>query len=139
MSFRADAGATVTEDDPDVEEADIGDLFDELEELAELVDSDAERRQVEEMMRLAAEASQSDVLFGRVIWGFDRADAAEALLGSLLFGIPMAVEGGTQEVGAFLAAHPVYFVGTAAAAVLITVGVLYVADIQDVRVRKRIL
>jgi len=30
-------------------------------------------------------------VFGRVIWGFDREDFAEAVLGSLLFGIPMAI------------------------------------------------
>jgi uncharacterized membrane protein len=50
----------------------------------------------------------------------------------------MAVEGGTQEVGAFLAAHPSYFVGTAAFAMLLTTGILYVADIQDVRVKDRV-
>jgi len=121
-------------DDPE-----LSDLFDELEELADTVDSPQEREQVEETMRLAVEASQTDGTFGRIIWGFDRSDLAEALLGSLLFGIPMAVEGGTQEVGEFLAGRPLYLIGTALFAVLLTTGVLYVADIQDVRVKNRIL
>jgi hypothetical protein len=77
--------------------------------------------------------------FGRVVSGFDRADAAESLLGSLLFGIPMFVEGGTGEVGAFVATHPLYFVGTLAFALGAVVGILYVAEFQDVRVRDPIL
>ena len=119
-------------------EPDIGDIFDQLEELAETVDSEEEREQVEEAMRLATEAQGSETAFGRVIWGFDRADAAEALLGALLFGIPMAVEGGTQEVGAFLADQPHFLLGTGLFAVFLTTGVLYVAEFQDVRVKHRI-
>jgi len=120
------------------EEPDIGDIFDQLEELAETVDSEEEREQVEEAMRIATEAQGSDTGFGRVIWGFDRADAAEALLGALLFGIPMAVEGGTQEIGVFLVDHPHYLLGTGLFAVLLTSGVLYVAEFQDVRVKQRL-
>ncbi|MEF8838785.1 MAG: DUF2391 family protein [Haloarculaceae archaeon] len=124
-----DAGAS----DPD-----IGDIFDRLEELAESVDSEQEREQVEAAMQLAADASQSEAPFGRVVWGFDRADASEALLGAFLFGIPMAVEGGTQEVGTFLVANPIYYVGTAVFALVLTTGLLYVAEIQDVRVKDRL-
>ena len=117
---------------------DIGDLFDQLEKLAETVDTDEEREQVEKAMELTADAAEGDGAFGQVIWGFDRADAAEALLGSLLFGIPMAVEGGTAEVGQFFVAHPPFLVGTLLFSILLTSGVLYVADIQDVRVRHRL-
>lgn len=122
----------------DDEDPDIGDVFDQLEELAETVDSDEEREKVEEAMRMAAEAQRSDAAFGRVIWGFDRADAAEALLGAFLFGIPMAVEGGTQEVGAFLVEHPFLLAGSVAFAVALTTGVLYVAEIQDVRIKRKL-
>jgi hypothetical protein len=45
-------------------------------------------------------------VFGRIVYGFDRSDIAEDALGALVFGIPMAVEGGTQEVGSFVAAKP---------------------------------
>jgi hypothetical protein len=77
----------VVDDDPD-----IGDFFDRLEELSETVDTPEERAVVGETLQLAADTQHRTAL-GRVIWGFDRADAAEALLGSLLLGIPMAVEG----------------------------------------------
>ena len=119
--------------------ADMGDLFDELQELEELVVSDAAREQVRETMRVAMEASAAASPFGRVIRGFDRGDLAEALLGALLFGIPMAVEGGTQEVAVFLAGHPGALGATFCVAVGMVVGIVYVADIQDVRVHKPIL
>jgi uncharacterized membrane protein len=112
---------------------DMGDLFDELEALEAVVDTPEERERVRETMETLMRVERRS--FGRVISGFDRADAAEALLGSLLFGIPMFVEGGTGEVGAFVAAHPLYFLGTLGFALSTVVGILYVADIQDVRVR----
>ncbi|AZH26997.1 DUF2391 family protein [Haloplanus aerogenes] len=120
------------------ESADMGDLFDELQELEDLVMSDAAREQVRETMRVAMVASAAASPFGRVIRGFDRSDLTEALLGSLLFGIPMAVEGGTQEVGTFLAPRPGYLAGTFLFAVGMVIGIIYVADFQDVRVHKPI-
>jgi len=134
-TFAGDGGAS--EDVPG-EEAGMADLFDQLEELEELVDSEAEREQVRETIRAAMEADQSQV-FGRVVFGFDRSDAAESLLGALLFGIPMFVEGGTQEVGTYVSTQPVYFLATNALTVALVVGILYVADIQDVRVMNPIL
>ncbi|MEF8856536.1 MAG: DUF2391 domain-containing protein [Haloplanus sp.] len=128
----------VDAEQPVDEPADMGDLFDELQELEDLVVTDAAREQVRETMRVAMAASAAASPFGRVIHGFDRSDLAEALLGSLLFGIPMAVEGGTQEVGEFLAPRPAYLGGTAIFAVGLVIGIIYVADIQDVRVHKPI-
>jgi uncharacterized membrane protein len=125
-------------DDDGVESADMGDLFDELQELEDLVVSDAAREQVRETMRVAMAASATASPFGRVIKGFDRGDLAEALLGSLLFGIPMAVEGGTQEVAVFLAGHPGALGATFLFAVGMVIGIIYVADIQDVRIYKPI-
>ena len=126
---REPPSGSMTADEP----TDIGDLFDELEELEEMVDDPAERAQVHDAMRAATEAQES-VVFGRVIWGFDRSDLAEAVLGALLFGIPMAVESGTNEAGEFVAHRPAFLGGTLVATVAIVVGILYVADIQDVRV-----
>jgi uncharacterized membrane protein len=88
---------------------------------------------------LATDMQDEGATFGRVIYGFDVHDLAEAVLGSLLLGIPMAVEGGTNEAGEFLADHPGVLGASAAATVAIVDGVLYVAEFQDVRVRDRIL
>lgn len=46
----------------------------------------------------------------------------------------MFVEGGTSEVGAFLAARPHFLLGTAGFTFALVFGILYVAEIQDVRV-----
>jgi len=46
----------------------IGELFDELEELEGIVDSEDEKRQVREAMRAATNAQDDDpAVFGRVI------------------------------------------------------------------------
>jgi len=119
----------------DEDEPDMGDLFDDLSELEGIVDSDEERERVREAMRTASEVSDGEPpVFGRVIWGFDRADLSEAVLGALLFGIPMAVEGGTNEAGAYVATNPIFLGMTLLSAVVIVYGVLYVAEIQDVRI-----
>jgi len=124
----------------DIEDEEFSDLFDQLEELEDTVDSPTEREQVRAAMRLATEAQDDDpAVFGRVVWGFGREDLAEATLGALLFGIPMAVEGGTLDAGVFLATHPLLLVANLAAAVTTVVGILYVADIQDVRVADAVL
>lgn len=119
------------------EEPDIEDLLEELEDLEESVDSPEEVEQVREAMRVARRVRKG--VFGRVIHGYDLGDVAESVLGALLFGIPMAVEGGTTEVGAFFVTHPPLLVATGAFAVLSTAGIIYVADFQDVRVRRQIL
>lgn len=118
----------------DEESPDMGDLFDDLEELEDLVESPEAREQVRETMRTAMAVEERSVL-GRVVHGFDTSDAAESILGALIFGIPMFVESGTQEIGAFLAANPPLFAFTTALGVVLVVGILYVADIQDVRVK----
>ena len=102
-------------------------LFEELEALERTVESPEAREQLRNVMRVALEDSREGGVFGRVVRGFDRGDLMESLLGSVLFGIPMFVEGGTGEVGAF------------AFAVSLVVGILYVADIQDVRIQNPIL
>lgn len=134
-SESTDGGTDEADEEPTVE-----DLIEDLETLEEVVDDHEERRQVREAMRTAREvAVPRRSTFGRVVRGFDRSDIAEALVGSVLFGIPMVVEGGTTEVGAFIATRPAFLVGTALVTVLLVVGILYVADFQDVRVQNPIL
>jgi len=126
------AGDAPDEDDH-VEE--LADLLDSLEDLEAGADTDEEREAVEEARRSALRLSRAPAVFGNVITGFDRSDAAEAFLGAVLFGIPMMVEGGTNEVGEFLAAHPLLLSATVVGDVALVVGIVYVADIQEVVVR----
>ncbi|GAB7012710.1 hypothetical protein JCM18549_09810 [Halolamina salina] len=128
-------------EDPEEEETDVDDLLDELEALElELADEDQETKsRVRESIRMARRIDEDTPVFGRVIKGFDRHDAAEALVGSVVFGIPMVIEGGTLEAGVYLATHPIYFLATLLFGVSIVNGLLYVAEIQDVRVVDPIL
>ncbi|WP_232702302.1 DUF2391 family protein [Halobacterium wangiae] len=119
-----------TDDEP----PDLSDLFDELEDLDDVVDEPDAQARLDAVKQLAGEMQGDGGTFGQVIYGFDRHDTAEAALGSLLFGIPMAVEGGTNEAGEFVAEHVLNLVGSLAATVFIVYGVLYVARFQDVRI-----
>lgn len=123
---------------PAEEPTDFSALFDELEDLDDHVEDEDAREQLREVKDLASDMQTGEGTFGHVVYGFDVKDLTEATLGSLLFGIPMAVEGGTVEAGEFLAAHPLLLAANVAATVGIVYGVLYVAEFQDVRVRDRI-
>jgi uncharacterized membrane protein len=125
-----------TDDYDSTEEPTPEEIVDDLAELREQVDDEA-REQVDELMEQVAELQPRGL--GNVIVGFDRTDLAEATLGSLLFGIPMFVEGGTNEVGEWLAASPLALAATLAASVLFVYGIVYVADFQDVRVHEPLL
>ncbi|MGQ4554577.1 DUF2391 family protein [Halobellus sp. GM3] len=114
-------------------------LLREFDALAETVDDPEERARVRAARRAAVSAAHESAVFGRKIVGFDRSDLAEAFLGSFLFGVPMFVEGGTNEVGAVLAGRPLSLVGTLVAGVGLVISILYVAEIQDVRVQDPIL
>lgn len=128
-----------TQDAQDIESSPtVSELFDELEELEEMTDDPALLDHLDDLMELAGEVQEGGT-FGQVIYGFDRHDVAEAFLGSLLFGIPMAVEGGTNEAGAFIATHIGYFLLSVIGTFLLVYGILYVAEIQDVRVSNPIL
>lgn len=121
------------ESEHETESDQVEELLDELEELEDSVEGHEAKSRVRESMRLARRID-NDGVFGKVIKGFDRHDAAEALVGSVVFGIPMVIEGGTLEAGAFVATHPFYFLATIAFGISLVVGLLYVAQVQDVRV-----
>lgn len=132
-------GGEAVEASPPVEQGPptLGDLLDELDAYQESLTDPTRRERIQEIIETAVDVEEPAV-FGRTVVGFDRADLMEATLGALLFGIPMMVEGGTQDVGAFIATHPVYLVGTLVFAVATTVGILYVANFQDVRIHNPI-
>ena len=133
-----DASPDGGSDDPPSDhptDPDLDDLLDELEELEETVDDPVEREQVRETMRVARRVTAPGT-FGRVIRGFDRRDAAEALVGSMVFGIPMLVESGTLEIGEFVAAHPISLLVTLTGTVTLVIGLLYVAEIQRVEIHR---
>lgn len=86
-------------------EVSVEDVLEELEELEVLVDSDEERDQVGETMRVLRRVEPRRSL-RRLRASFDSRDVSEQIVGSFVFGIPMVVEDGTLEIGEFIGEHP---------------------------------
>lgn len=120
------------DDTDDDDSTSIHELVEELEDLRESVDSHEEREQVDDLIDKARNVDVG--VFGQVIRGFTTRDSAEAFLGSVLFSIPLLVEGGVAEIGQFLALHPILFVVNILLTLGLVIGLLYVADIQKVEV-----
>ena len=128
----ADPLGMTTDDGSDaVPEPDIDDVLDDLEELEDIVDSEAEREQVREAMRTARRASRPRV-FGRLRDSFDVRDVGEAVVGSFVFGIPMVVEGGTLEIGEAIADSVPAMAATALFGLVVVLGILDAVQFQDV-------
>ncbi|MHB9287211.1 hypothetical protein ACKVMT_09240 [Halobacteriales archaeon Cl-PHB] len=108
----------------------IADAMADLEELEDLVDSPEERAQVREAMRTLEEARPRP--FGRLRDSFDLRDAGEALVGSFIIGIPMIVEGGTLEVGSYLADRPVGLGLTVLLGLALVLGILRAVEFEKV-------
>lgn len=120
--------------DPDEEipeEPDVDDAIEELEELAEFVDDPDERRRVNRTIRVLERAKKPQ-LVGRFTERFDLDDAGEALVGAVIFGIPMIVEDGTLTVGEFVAGRTDYFVLTVVFGLVLVVGILSAVDFAEV-------
>ena len=64
------------------DQPDVADLIEDLEDLAEEVEDPEAREDIEETITVARRVTYPSV-FGRVIRGFDAADAAEAFVSSI--------------------------------------------------------
>lgn len=113
------------------EEVDIDDVFEELEELEEIVDSDAEREQVRETMHTLRQTRHRP--FRRLTDRFDSRDVGEALVGSFVFGMPMIVEDGTLEIGRYIARNPLYFWITLGFGFVLVYGILHAVEFERVQ------
>lgn len=114
-------------------ETTIDDLYEQLEALEEAVDDPAERTEVRRTMRLVDRLTHNRMV-DRVITEFTGKDKAEAFVGSVVVGIPMLVEDGVFEIGAFLASRPPFFLANLLLAATLVVGILYVADFREVQI-----
>jgi uncharacterized membrane protein len=113
------------------EPTDLETVFEELEELEAIVDTEEERQQVRETMHVLRRA-QRPRLIGRFRTAFDSRDAGEAFVGSFVFGIPMVVEEGTLEIGRFIAGELVFVVLTALFGISVVFGILHAARFEQV-------
>lgn len=113
------------------EPPDLENVFEELEELEAIVDTEKERQQVRETMRVLRRAQQPQ-LIGRFRHAFDLRDAGEAFVGGFVFGIPMVVEEGTLEIGRFIAQELTFVVLTFLFGISVVFGILHAAQFEQV-------
>jgi uncharacterized membrane protein len=121
-------------------------LLEELAELEETVDDEAEREQVRETMA-AAQRLPGTARLGKTIRKYTTRDVAEAFIGSIVFALPLLVEDFSAIAQWLLRTRhggiefgiPVFFVVNVCFAVLLTTGLLYWVDIREVRITSPLL
>jgi uncharacterized membrane protein len=116
-------------DDAD-EDVDIDDVFDELETLEDLVDSEAEQEQVRETMHALRRSRERPLV--RLRSRFQIRDVGEAIVGSFVFGMPMVVEEGTLEIGRHIASSPILYAPTVAFGIVTVYGILHAAEFEKI-------
>lgn len=124
------------------EDVDVDDLLGQLRRLERTVDSGEERREVREARFLAKELSRAG-FFGERIRKYTTRDMAEAFVGAVIFSVPLLVEDGVYDIARHFAGAaggvPVFFSVNAGFVVLVTYGLIYWADLQQVRNTRPVL
>jgi uncharacterized membrane protein len=120
-------------------DVDVDDLLDDLEALEATVDSHEERQRVRDSMRLARRLDIDGSPFDRDIKKYTRDDLAESFVGAVLFSIPLLVEDGVFGIAEYLVATevaglPLPYAANVGFVVVLTAGLLYWSDIQNVEI-----
>ncbi|SDY83676.1 DUF2391 domain-containing protein [Halopenitus persicus] len=124
----------------DEEHPDIEDLLDRLDDLSDAVDEPHERQEVERTISLVRRMPGSTA-FTEHIYKYTSRDMAEALVGSVIFALPFLVEDGVFVIARWFTAVrvgpvPVAFLAHVLFVLGLTGGLLYYADIREVRVTR---
>jgi len=118
---------------------DINDLLAKLDALSDTVDEGHEREKVRQTISLV-ERMPGSAAFTTRITKYTSRDMAEAFVGSVLFSLPLLVEGGVFEIAAWFAAAtvggvPVFLLAHVAFVLVMTAGLLYFADFRQIEIR----
>jgi len=137
------AGDRSTDSPHSPSDPDINDLLAKLDALRDTVDDPHEREKVRQTISLV-EQMPGSAAFTTRITKYTSRDMAEAFVGSVLFALPLLVEGGVFEIAAWFAAATVAGVPVLLAVhigfvFLVTAGLLYFADFRHIEVRHPIL
>ena len=125
------------------ENPDINDLLAKLDALSDTVDEGHEREKVRQTISLV-ERMPGSAAFRTRITKYTSRDMAEAFVGSVLFALPLLVEGGVFEIAAWFAAVtpggvPVFLLVHAGFVLVMTAGLLYFADFRQIEISHPIL
>ncbi|WP_144925776.1 DUF2391 domain-containing protein [Halorubrum salsamenti] len=122
---------------------DINDLLAKLDALSDTVDEGHEREKVRQTISLVERMPGSSAFRTRITKYTSR-DMAEAFVGSVLFALPLLVEGGVFEIAAWFAAVtpggvPVFLLAHVGLVLVMTAGLLYFADFRQIEISHPIL
>ncbi|OYR38042.1 DUF2391 domain-containing protein [Halorubrum sp. Ib24] len=125
------------------ENPDINDLLAKLDALSDTVDEGHEREKVRQTISLVERMPGSSAFRTRITKYTSR-DLAEAFVGSVLFALPLLVEGGVFEIAAWFAAAtpggvPVFLLVHVGFVLVMTAGLLYFADFRQIEISHPIL
>lgn len=114
---------------------DLGDVFEQLEELENTVSSSDERREVRRTRRMLERVPGAEN-----IWKYTSRDVAEGFVGGIIFSLPLLVEDGVFEIAEWFLAItlgpiPVFLVINVLFVISLVAGLLYYTDIREVNVR----
>jgi uncharacterized membrane protein len=120
------------------ENPDINDLLAKLDTLRDVVDDDYERETVRQTISLVEQMPGSSAFRTRITKYTSR-DMAEAFVGSVLFALPLLVEGGVFEIAAWFARAtpggvPVFLLAHVGFVLIMTAGLLYFADFRQIEI-----
>lgn len=124
------------------ERPDIDDLLSKLEVLHETVDTDKERKKVEDTISLAQRLPGSGMVT-RTVKKYTTRDIAEGFVGGIIFMLPLLVEDGVFDIAAWFAAFtvgpiPIFLTLNVLFIVVIVTGLLYYTDFREVQVTRPI-
>jgi uncharacterized membrane protein len=146
-SDQRDPDAGETEPQPRVDygpaEPDIDDLLANLDSLSDTVDDPHEQEKVRQTISLVERMPGGSAFAERIIKYTSR-DMAESFVGSVLFSLPLLVEGGVFEIAAWFAATtvagvPVLLLAHVGFMLVAIAGLLYFADFRQIAIRHPIL
>jgi len=124
------------DDDPPDGDSDMDEVLNELDKLKETVDSTEERRRVKEVIGMVETMS-----FSKVIEKYTTRDMAQTFVGGILLSVPLLVEDGVFEIAEWFLETTVYGIPVVLTAnilfvLIMTYGLIYWADIRQVKMKK---
>jgi uncharacterized membrane protein len=125
------------------ENPDVNDLLAKLDALRNVVDDEDEREKVRQTISLV-EQMPGSAAFRTRITKYTSRDMVEAFVGSVLFALPLLVEGGVFEIAAWFAGVtpggiPVFLLVHVVFVLVMTAGLLYFADFRQIEISHPIL
>lgn len=120
----------------------FGDVLNNLEGLEDIVDSSREKNEISETIEMVEDLQQHHFL-GDTIQKYTTKDIAQAFLGSVVFSIPLLVEGGVFEIAYHfnqftVGGLPIFLLMNTLFIVFFTLAIVYWSDIRNVHITRPI-